>query len=390
MGTTAPPRTPTVAIARILRGLGLTQGRGCDFRVEGEYRNGERTGTYVLVLARHADETIAAHADEIEHLADEAGFAFRVSVRYFGGDRPKASVANTGSRVREEPSAPAEPPAAAPAPEGRPEPAPAPAPEAELPPAGTKTASFLETARERQLNRRRADALGWSERQAHLIAMAGTAGLSYDKDGILRDRPRPGWPGARVDDARLAPLVKAGFIAVTEPYIPGHRQVGITRDGVDALFLWRVYRPTPIEKDRQAEREPLRPLIGGRHAALRDHAAAEDERRRKAETEALYAAIEETHAWEERDDRLWRAWAKVQGITYRLGRKVPAGWVPTAEEIAEHRLDPETVTALRAEAERPTAPAELPKTAPARPLHVPPLPAAPPSVEQLGLFADTA
>ncbi|MFF4796368.1 hypothetical protein ACFY2M_43635 [Streptomyces sp. NPDC001276] len=44
----------------------------------------------------------------------------------------------------------------------------------------------------------------------------------------------------------------------------------------------------------------------------------------------------------------------MQGITYRLGRHVPAGWVPTAVEIAEQRLDPEVVAELRAEAVRPT------------------------------------
>ncbi|MFB7574690.1 hypothetical protein [Streptomyces sp. NPDC056165] len=87
------PSSPTVAIARVLRDLGLTQGRGCDFRVTGEYRNGERIGTYVLPLTRHADEVIAEHADEIERLTAETGWAFRVLVRYPSGDRPMTVVA---------------------------------------------------------------------------------------------------------------------------------------------------------------------------------------------------------------------------------------------------------------------------------------------------------
>jgi hypothetical protein len=104
--TTAPAKTPTVAIARILRGLGLTQGRGGkDFRVGGEYRNGERQYTYVVAYSRRAEEVIAAHADEIEARADEAGFSFRVSVRYSAGGRVHTSVQNAGPRTRETPPA---------------------------------------------------------------------------------------------------------------------------------------------------------------------------------------------------------------------------------------------------------------------------------------------
>ncbi|MFD6941334.1 hypothetical protein ACFWAP_34935 [Streptomyces goshikiensis] len=461
MSTTTPPKSPTVAIARALRGLGLTQGRGCDFRVAGEYRNGERVGTYVLALTRHADETIAAKADEIERLTGEGPFPFRVSVRYHGS-RPMATVANYGDRVRE--TAPEGPPAAEPAPapapapepEGAPEETPAapalvpapvrpvhdtepnackwcgipkhqhalqtlapvathvweaptdeqrkermaarraarttePDPEPVLPDPESAAGRYLEHARDRAWQRQRANALGWSKSQAHLIAMAGTAGLSYDREGILRDRPRPGWPGIRVDEARLTPLVKAGFIAVTQPYGTGYTRVATTQDGIDALLLWGIYRPTPVEKDRAQEREPLRPLLSGRYATSRAEAEAEDERRRKAEREALYAALEETHAWEERDTRLWNAWAKVQGITHRLGRSRPYGWAPTPEEAEEHGLDPATVAELLKEAGgQPTPKPKLPKTTPARPLDVPPLPPAPPLSEQLGLFAATA
>lgn len=388
MTTFPPPTTPTVAIARVLRGLGLTQGQGKDFRVDGEYRNGERIGTYVLSLTRHADETIAAHADDIERLAGATGYAFRVSVRYCDRGRPMTTVANYGRRVRETPPAQAaieEPPIA------EPEPAPAVGPTSEPtaaagPPAGSTAARFLKGAHERAWGRQRAQALGWSERQAYLVASAATAGLSYDSEGVLRDRPRPGWPGKPIDEGRLGPLIKAGFLVVTEPYGPGSTRISATADGVEALRLWRVYRPAPAAKDRKEEREPLKPLIGGEYAARRDQAAAEDYRRRNAEREAMYAAFEELHAWEARDEARWKAWATVQGITHRLGRRVPAGWVPTAEEIERHRLDPDVVADLRAEAARPTPKPEIPAGTRARPLDLPPLPAVPDEMEQLRAF----
>ncbi|WP_434593331.1 hypothetical protein [Streptomyces sp. A5-4] len=385
-----PPKTPTVAIARVLRGLGLTQGRGCDFRVEGECRNGERIGTYVLTLSRNADETIAAHADEIERLVQEAGFTFRVSVRYPSGTRPMTRVANYGSPVRETPPVP-EPPATAPEPQEPPaaEPEHEPAP-AELPPAGSVASKFLEGARERAGEKQQVQALGWSDRQAYLVASAATAALSYDRNGVLRDRPRPGWPGIPVDEARLGPLVKAGLLVITEPFGPGYKRVSITADGRDSLFLWRRYQPSPAVKDRKTEREPLRPLIGGEEATRRGRAFAEDQRKREVQREATYAAMDEPHEWEDRDERLWKVWATVQDITYRLGRPRPRGWVPTPEEIAEHRLDPDAVAELRAEASHPAPKPELPKTSRVRPLELPPLPAAPDEAEQLDLFGEAA
>jgi hypothetical protein len=66
-----------VAIARVLRDLGLTQGRGCDFRVTGECVNGERRSTYALALTRHADEVITGQADDIERRAEAGPFPFR-------------------------------------------------------------------------------------------------------------------------------------------------------------------------------------------------------------------------------------------------------------------------------------------------------------------------
>lgn len=95
----APAKTPTVAIARILRGFGLTQGK--DFRVKGQYRNGERVGTYVAVLTTRGDRIIAESADMIEHLSHESGFPFGVSIHYTASGRLWTWVANYGGRVRE-------------------------------------------------------------------------------------------------------------------------------------------------------------------------------------------------------------------------------------------------------------------------------------------------
>jgi hypothetical protein len=87
---------------------------------------------------------------------------------------------------------------------------------------------------------------------------------------------------------------------------------------------------------------------------------------------------------------LYSVWAKVQGITYRLGRQRPAGWVPTAEEIARHHLDPALVEELQAEVKNPQPKPEAPKPEPLRARELPPLPPAPEEVVQLGLFDEPA
>lgn len=92
-------KTPTVAVARVLRSLGLKQGE--DFRVTGFYQNRERVGTFVVVFNKATDEVIAANADEIVRLTGEAGYGFRVSVRYHNG-RPFVDVKNFGAEVRED------------------------------------------------------------------------------------------------------------------------------------------------------------------------------------------------------------------------------------------------------------------------------------------------
>ncbi|WTW95432.1 hypothetical protein OG216_19515 [Streptomycetaceae bacterium NBC_01309] len=380
MRTTQPLRTPTVAIARILRGLGL--GQGSDFRVAGTYRNGERIGTHVLALTEHADLTIAAYADEIEQRSKEGPFEFRVSVQYPNGSRPMADIANYGPRTREVPPAPVEVSADA---RQAAEAAAGPAPRRHLPEAGSPAGSFLEVFRERAWQKRQADELRWSAGQAELLSAAGSIQLLFNRDGVLRHYPRPGWAGRTVADGRIDPLVKGGFLVITEPYGPGSKRVALTADGRHALLLWRRWRPTPTPKNAKEERAPLHPLLGGEEASRRKRAAAEEQRKRDAERDVMYAALDELIAWEERDDRLWKVWATVQGITHRLGRRRPVGWMPTPEEIAEYNLDPAAVDELRAEAGCAVPKPELPRMSPLRPLDLPPLPAAP-SDEQLGLF----
>ncbi|MFJ9567866.1 hypothetical protein ACIRQQ_48620 [Streptomyces fuscichromogenes] len=167
-------------------------------------------------------------------------------------------------------------------------------------------------------------------------------------------------------------------------------RVSITADGRDALYLWNVYRPAPAVKNRKEEREKLRPLLEGEEETRRALAYAERERQRRAETEVFYEALEEAHDWEDRDDRMWAAWARVQGIAYRLGRHVPAGWAPTQEEIDRHRLDPAVVDELRAEAACPTTRPEVPRSRALTPLELPPLPAVPDQQEQVSLFGEAA
>mgnify|MGYP001579129312 CR=1 FL=1 len=102
----APAKTPTVAIARVLRELGFKQ--GTDFRIKGEYRNGYRVGTYVNLYGADVRESVSRFANTIENRVAESGFTFSVSVRYFDGT-PWPTVANYGDRVRDEAPAVTEP-----------------------------------------------------------------------------------------------------------------------------------------------------------------------------------------------------------------------------------------------------------------------------------------
>uniref|UniRef100_A0AAU7GWX9 Minor tail protein n=1 Tax=Streptomyces phage Geonosis TaxID=3158856 RepID=A0AAU7GWX9_9CAUD len=94
-----PAKTPGVAIARVLRGLGLKQ--GLDFGVRGERKNGERIGTRVAVFGRPANQLVADKADEIERLAGEAGFHFNVSVYFTPSGIVWVHVGNYGEKTRQ-------------------------------------------------------------------------------------------------------------------------------------------------------------------------------------------------------------------------------------------------------------------------------------------------
>lgn len=361
-----PPRTPSVAVARVLRDLGLTQGPGKDFRVEGAYRGGERVGTWVSALTRHADETIAARADEIERRLAVGPFPFRVSVYYEGKPRPHTIIANHGERVRQEP------------------------------PPGTGRAAVLEVAappapaedpKERALQRRQAKALGWSNGQADIMAAAAAGRLYCYPNGSLRDVAVPGQPGRTVADRRVHQLVTVGLVVEGEPDGSGRRPVRVTGDGRRALMVWKRWCPVPRTQEEE-EKWALRPLIGGEQAGRWARRARAEEAARREHTEAFAAAAERQRAWDDREGRMRAAWARVEGIRNPCARR-PAGWVPTGEQAAEHRLDPAVLEELRADPSDPQPRPELPSDPGRQADEQPPLVPVEPD-EQLNLFGGTA
>lgn len=101
------PKTTWGTIARVLRDFGLKQGRTEDFRVSGEYKNGERQYTYVilssLVTGSEAQNVIFENADAIEEATAAYGMPFYVSVKYFSNGKRFVSVDNHRSgHIREE------------------------------------------------------------------------------------------------------------------------------------------------------------------------------------------------------------------------------------------------------------------------------------------------
>ena len=95
------PKTTWHAIARALRSVGLIQ--GTDFRVTGQYVNGERRYTFAYALTLAAERVMAENADAIETATEDMNMPFKVSVRYFDGrDQPCVRVDNGPlPRVRE-------------------------------------------------------------------------------------------------------------------------------------------------------------------------------------------------------------------------------------------------------------------------------------------------
>lgn len=101
---TTTAKTPTVSVARVLRGLGLKQGK--DFSCKGEYRgrglDRERVGTYVVIYNRDAEQVVADNADAIEQRTQQdGGFSFRVSIHRTPSGGFWTHIANFGQRVRE-------------------------------------------------------------------------------------------------------------------------------------------------------------------------------------------------------------------------------------------------------------------------------------------------
>ncbi|MFG2404237.1 DUF6884 domain-containing protein [Streptomyces brevispora] len=206
----------------------------------------------------------------------------------------------------------------------------------------------VEDHRETYRQERQASALHWSTRHADVVTRAAAGQLVRDEDGTARLTGAHGRPGRRVAAALLPPLEDAGFLAAV-PAGDGTARIELTGDGRRALLVWQRHQPEPVERPRKREGLPLSPLLGGDEARRRAEAFHAAERQRRADWQLWYAEFEERRADEEWRDRLWAAYARVRDIRYRLGRKVPAGWAPTDEEVSRHRLDPEVVAALRAQ-----------------------------------------
>lgn len=96
---TTPAKTPTVAIARALRSVGLKQGD--DFRVKGEYAAGMRVGTVAVIRSAKANQTVADNADLIEQRTADEGFHVNVSIHFSPGGSVWVWVSNIGERTRQ-------------------------------------------------------------------------------------------------------------------------------------------------------------------------------------------------------------------------------------------------------------------------------------------------
>ncbi|GGQ49873.1 hypothetical protein GCM10010250_21820 [Streptomyces althioticus] len=242
-----------------------------------------------------------------------------------------------------------------------------------------------EDPKEVALQKRQAEALGWSAGHAELAIAAAAGRLYWTTDGELWQQDLPGTVGRTVALHRLLPLRKAGFLTVGDADHLRRRPVRVTADGRRAVKVWKRWRPKPVEMDRQQESEKLRPLLGGEQARRLAAQAAEEEARRKEASREFREAHDRLIAWEDAQDRMWAAWAKVNDVHFRLQRR-PAGWVPTEEEIERHGLDPQVVEELRADAVNPQPKPVLPDLR-QRPLEeLPPLAPDAETPEQLDLF----
>ena len=91
-------KSPSTAVARTLRDLGLQQ--GTDFQVKGDYARGERFGTRVALIGRNATQVVLDHADDIESMTSAEGFPFYVSIYRVVSGSDWAWISNSGVRER--------------------------------------------------------------------------------------------------------------------------------------------------------------------------------------------------------------------------------------------------------------------------------------------------
>lgn len=352
MATVSAPRTPAVAVARELRRIGLEQGKGKDFRVLGHKVDGERDHTYVELLNADARQLVAERADDLEAWLASGPFPFTVSVRYYDSPRPWPSIRNGATeRIRDEQPAAEEAPVEEVATAAVDTPA---APAVEDPAEDVDTpqepAQPVVDYSERYRQECQAAALCWSTKQAaHVRAAAAGHLFRDDFADAFRWSTDRAKTGRRVSGSFLAPLQAAGFLALTEPGDDGRRVVEATADGRRGILVWDQQQPEPTTRNHKQERMPLTPLMWGEEAArrTREFNAQEDERRLKRD--AWWAGHQEATAADEQEEKLRAAWVKVESIRNAFARR-PKGWTPTAEQIAEHRLDPAAVAALLLEA----------------------------------------
>ncbi|NDK24682.1 DUF3560 domain-containing protein [Streptomyces sp. TR1341] len=322
-----------------------------------------------------------------QHL-EERGFQYQDS-GWKGGSRSGLVRAIEPAAAEPEEAPPADEPEAAPAPEPQTEAPTAAEPSADAPEPATpvdEPAPPAEDPEELRLQREQAAALGWSAGQAEFVIAAAAGRLYRHAFGTLHCHDQPGTTGRAISNHRLNALVKAGFLTVGAPDATRRCPILVTVDGRRAATVWKRWKPKPVEKNREQECERLRPLLHGEQARRLARQAREEDAKRKAASAEFYEVHQRLMVWEDREDRLWKAWAKVHGIAYRLQRR-PAGWVPTDEEIAEHRLDAEVVAELRADAEAPEPKPVLPKLNQRPTPDLPPMAADDQTPEQLDLFA---
>jgi DNA-binding PadR family transcriptional regulator len=218
---------------------------------------------------------------------------------------------------------------------------------------------------------------------------AAAAGRIYRyPNGNLREVAVPGQPGRTVADRRLHQLVTVGLLVEGVPDGSGRRPVRVTADGRRALTVWKRWCPVPRTLEDE-EKLALRPLLGGEQAKRWAHRAQAEERARREHTEAFAAAAGRQREWDDRDERMRAAWARVEGIRNPCARR-PVGWVPTDEEAAAHRLDPAVVEELQADAANPQPRPALPSDPGRQSEELPPLAPVEPEAEQLNLFGGPA